>query len=78
MAASILLHAGLPELVAADDDAYVELAVRAARDAAWRGGLRARVRSAFAEPSLSDPVTYARALEAAYTRALTERSLLPI
>ena len=77
MAASILSHAGLPELVAADDEGYVELAVRAARDTASREHLRARVRAAFAQPALSDPAIYARALEAAYTRALTERGLLP-
>ena len=72
MSASILAHAGLPELVAGSDDAYVELAVRVAIDRPWRDHLRARVRSALSRPGLSDPAVYARALEAAYTRALDE------
>jgi len=77
MSASILRHAGLPQLVAADDDAYVALAVRLAADSAYRETQRAAVRSAFALSSLTRPAVYTRALETAYLRALTEKKLLP-
>jgi predicted O-linked N-acetylglucosamine transferase (SPINDLY family) len=72
MTASILIHAGLPELVAADDDAYVALAVRVATDAAWRAALRDRIRAAFTSGALTDPSRYAAALERACVRALGE------
>jgi predicted O-linked N-acetylglucosamine transferase (SPINDLY family) len=77
MSASILLHAGLPELVAADDDAYVALATRLATERTWREAQRAAVVVALRRPALTDPAVYARALEDAYTRALSERHLLP-
>ena len=77
MSASILRHAGLDDLVAADDDAYVALAVRLATDLRWRAAMRTAVRAAFSRPELTDPVAYARALEDAYTRALSERHLIP-
>jgi predicted O-linked N-acetylglucosamine transferase (SPINDLY family) len=77
MSASILLHAGLPELVAADDDAYVALATRLATERTWREAQRAAVVVALRRPVLTDPAVYARALEDAYTRALSERHLLP-
>ena len=77
MSASILRHAGLPQLVAASDDAYVALAVRLATDSEYRETQRSAVRSAFALSSLTRPAHYTRALETAYLRALTEKKLLP-
>ena len=77
MGASILGHAGLPQLVADNDAAYVALAVRLATDAAFRAAQREAVRAAFAETSLTRPAIYARALETAYLRALTEQRRLP-
>jgi len=41
--AGMLDLVGLPELVAASDDAYVDLALRLGRDAAWRGALSQRI-----------------------------------
>lgn len=77
MSASILRHAGLDDLIAADDDTYVALAVRLATDGPWREAMRAAVRAALSCPELADPVVYARALEDAYTRALSARHLDP-
>ena len=77
MTASILRHAGLPQLVADSDDAYVALAVRLATDTAFRDAQRAAVRTAFGEASLTHPAIYTRALETAYLRALTEQKRLP-
>ena len=55
----------------------VALAVRLATDPGWRAAMRTAVRAAFSRPELTDRVAYARALEGAYTRALSERHLLP-
>lgn len=41
--AGILIRLGLPELVAADADAYVSLATRLGRDREWREALRAEI-----------------------------------
>jgi predicted O-linked N-acetylglucosamine transferase (SPINDLY family) len=70
VSASILMHAGLPELVAGDDDAYVALAVRVATDTVWRAARRERIRMAFSSRELTDPRRYAAALERAYARVL--------
>ena len=77
MSASILRHAGLRELVAASDEAYVALAVRLASDAVFREAQRAAVRAAFAPSPLTSAAVYTRALETAYLRALTEKKLFP-
>jgi predicted O-linked N-acetylglucosamine transferase (SPINDLY family) len=77
MSASILRHAGLPQLVAATDDAYVALAARLATDDAFRDAQRAAVRAALTPSPLTRPAVYTRALETAYLRALTEKKLLP-
>ncbi len=70
MGYSILMHLGLTQTIAQTDDAYVELAVRLARDRAFRDDVRAAVAVAMRDPAVTDPVRYARALEAAYDRAL--------
>jgi len=70
MSASILTHAGLADLVAADADAFVDLACRLATDGGLRAAMRERVRTAFSNPALTDPARYAAALERAYARVL--------
>jgi predicted O-linked N-acetylglucosamine transferase (SPINDLY family)/predicted SAM-dependent methyltransferase len=64
--ASILTHAGLPELVAESPEQYVEIALSLARDrerlAALRAGLRERLRAS----ALLDARGFARQLEDAY------------
>ena len=70
MGYSILMHLGLTQTIAQTDDGYIELAVRLAQDRAFRDDTRAAVASALRDPAVTDPVRYARALEAAYDRAL--------
>lgn len=69
--ASMLTHLGLPELVAADVDGFVDTAVRLATDAAWRAALSDKLRTAMAA---SDALVTAhvRALEALYSRLAAE------
>jgi protein O-GlcNAc transferase len=69
---SILLHAGLGELVAQSDDDFVERTVRLAVDAPWRDEMRSRVRAAFSDSTFTDPARYAAALERAYARVLAD------
>ncbi len=70
MGYSILMHLGLTQGIAHTDDGYVELAVRLATDRAFRDALRTDIARAMSDPAATDPVRYARALEAAYDRAL--------
>jgi protein O-GlcNAc transferase len=70
MGYSILMHLGLTHTIAQSDDGYVELAVRLAQDRGFRDEVRAAVVIAMRDPAATDPVRYARALEAAYDRAL--------
>ena len=70
MGFSILMHLGLTATIAHSDDGYVELAVRLAQDRGFRDEVRANVARAMAEPAVTDPGRYARALEDAYDRAL--------
>ncbi len=66
MGASLLGRLGLAELIAADEDAYLDIAAALAADpgrlAAWRAGLRPRL----AASPLADAPALARRLEAAY------------
>ena len=71
MGYSILMHLGLTQTIAQTDDGYVELAVRLARDRAFRDSMRAAAASAMRDPAVTDPVRYARALEAVYDRVLS-------
>jgi protein O-GlcNAc transferase len=64
---SLLRAVGLPELVAADVDAYVDDAIALARDPARRARLRAHLASAGRASVLFDAPTFARALEHAYS-----------
>jgi predicted O-linked N-acetylglucosamine transferase (SPINDLY family) len=76
MAASILHHLGVPELIAADDAAFVDLAVRLATDAAARADARRRILDALDRGVLGDMAHYTRCLEAAYRSALAEHGML--
>jgi predicted O-linked N-acetylglucosamine transferase (SPINDLY family) len=62
LASGLLRRAGLSELVTASDEAYVEIAVRLARDTAYRSELRRRI--ATARGALFDDLAPVRALEA--------------
>jgi len=77
VSASILRHAGLDDLIADTDEAYAGLAIRLATDGAFRSAQRERIRMALTTTASPGPVAYARALENAYIRALTEKHLLP-
>jgi predicted O-linked N-acetylglucosamine transferase (SPINDLY family) len=46
--ASLLTHAGVPELIAADEAQFADLGARLADDPAWRRGIGARLEAAFA------------------------------
>ena len=70
VSASILLHMDLPALVAATEDAYVDLAVRLATDARARAEVAADVVRKFAVAAASFPTRYTRDLEAALEAAL--------
>ncbi len=73
-AASLLAHAGLPELVAATQDAYVDLAVALAGDRARRAAYRSTLRGRLAASALGDAPGHARALAAALRAAWGDRS----
>jgi protein O-GlcNAc transferase len=68
LASGVLRRMGLDELVATDDGAYVEIAVRLATDAAWWGDLRKRIEAARA--ALYGDVAPVRALEQFFADAL--------
>ena len=75
MTASILHHLGVPELIAADDVAFVELASRLATDAPARAALRRRILGALDRKALGDMAHYVRCLEAAYRTALAAHGM---
>ena len=68
MGASILTHAGVPELVAASEDDFVRIAVARARDVPGLVELRSELRDRLCASRLCDGPAYARALESAYRR----------
>lgn len=68
LASGVLRQMGLDELVAADDAAYVDIAVRLARDAAWWGSMRERMVAA--RPKLYGDVAPVRALEEFFDSAV--------
>jgi predicted O-linked N-acetylglucosamine transferase (SPINDLY family) len=70
--ASMLANVELPELIAADEAAYVEAAVGLARDLDRLARLRAGLRERFRASPLADYSRFARDLEAAY-REMWER-----
>ncbi|HEY5719794.1 MAG TPA: hypothetical protein VIW02_05385, partial [Gammaproteobacteria bacterium] len=64
--ASILTHAGLPELIAEDADDYVAKAVALAADAARLRGYHAGLRDRLLGSTLCDADGFARQVEEAY------------
>jgi len=64
--ASMLANLGLPELIAADEAAYVAAAAGLARDLDRLAALRAGLRERFRRSPLADCAGFARALEHAY------------
>jgi predicted O-linked N-acetylglucosamine transferase (SPINDLY family) len=67
-AASILTAVGLPDFVAADGDAYVEIARRVAAAPAELAALRENLPARIAGSEAGDPARYAAAVEACYRR----------
>jgi protein O-GlcNAc transferase len=72
MGASFLTHLGLPDLVAADADAYVEAAAKLAADLPRLADLRLTMRERILASPLCDGPAYARSIEAAYRVAWRE------
>ena len=66
VAASLLRAVGLPELVAADRDAYVAAAIALANDAPRRARLRSYLEGPGRASPLFDAAGFARALESAF------------
>jgi len=73
VAASLLHAVGLPELVTASIDGYVERAVALAGDDAERARLRAHLAGAGRASPLFDTAATTRALERAYTTMVEQR-----
>jgi predicted O-linked N-acetylglucosamine transferase (SPINDLY family) len=71
--ASLLTALGLPELIAADLEAYIAVAVRLAGDRAALDGLKARLDGALAATPVFDPTTFAGRLEVAFETMLLRR-----
>jgi predicted O-linked N-acetylglucosamine transferase (SPINDLY family) len=65
-AESLLRAAGLPELVAADPNAFVEYAIRLGRDPELLGGLKRRLVANRHSAPLFDTAARVRELEAAF------------
>ncbi|MQY51571.1 tetratricopeptide repeat protein [Rhodocyclus gracilis] len=63
VAASLLVAAGLPELVATSREAYRALILRVCTDADWRQSITARARALRVDSPLFDSVAFARRLE---------------
>lgn len=70
--ASLLTAAGLPELVAADGDAYVRIAAGLAADRPRLAALRAGLRERVATSPICRPEDYARSVETAFRRMWDE------
>ncbi len=68
LASGVLRRMGLDELVATDEAAYVEIAVRLATDAAWWGEMRKRIEAA--RGALYGDAAPVRALEKFFDEAL--------
>ena len=66
MGVTHLATAGLPELIADSEDAYVEKAIALARQLEWLATLRSTLRQRMLESPLCDAARFTRSLEAAY------------
>jgi protein O-GlcNAc transferase len=72
---SILGHLGLVEAIARSEDDYVALAVRLARDEAFRMRLKGKLAAAMARNRRDGLEDYVRSLEGAYEYALREKGI---
>ena len=70
MTYSLLAHLGVTDTVAGTDDEYVAIACRLAQDRAWRASIASAIAAKLPRSGLADLDRYARALEAAYERAV--------
>ncbi|HEX3631173.1 MAG TPA: tetratricopeptide repeat protein [Casimicrobiaceae bacterium] len=70
MTYSLLAHLGVTTTVAQNDDDYVSIAVRLARDRTWRDAVAADIVAALPGSGLADAGRYTRCLESAFERAL--------
>jgi predicted O-linked N-acetylglucosamine transferase (SPINDLY family) len=79
VAASLLTALGLPELIAADVEAYVAIAARLAADRPAIEALKADLDKALRTSPAFDPAAFARALEGAFetVHALAQAGLSP-
>jgi predicted O-linked N-acetylglucosamine transferase (SPINDLY family) len=77
MTFSLLAHLGVTTTVAHNDDDYVALACRLARDRSWRDAVAAEIVAALPGSGLADPDRYTRSLENAYERALALKARKP-
>jgi predicted O-linked N-acetylglucosamine transferase (SPINDLY family) len=65
----MLRELGVPELVAADEEGYVRLAVRLAGDPPLRAALKTRIRERMAaEPDFLNPQLYGQRVSEAFQR----------
>jgi predicted O-linked N-acetylglucosamine transferase (SPINDLY family) len=67
---SILVNAGLPELVVTSAEAYVDLAVHLARDREFQQAMRTAIDQRLPSSALADGAAHVRHLEDAYRQAL--------
>ena len=74
MTFSLLAHLGVTSTVAHDDDDYVAIACRLARDRPWRDAVAAEIVAALPRSGLADLGRYTRTLENAYERALAVKA----
>ena len=74
---SILMNLGVDATIAATGNDYVDVAVRLADDPAFRASARAAIATGLAGSPLVDMAQHTRNLEAAYLRALADRSSSP-
>jgi protein O-GlcNAc transferase len=77
MTYSLLAHLGVTTTVAHDDDDYVAIACRLARDRSWRDAVAAEIVAALPGSGLADADRYTRSLESAYERALALKARNP-
>jgi protein O-GlcNAc transferase len=77
MTYSLLAHLGVTATVAHNDDDYVMIAVRLARDRQWRDAVAAEILAALPVSGLADADRYTRSLESAYERALALKARKP-
>ncbi|MET0232197.1 MAG: tetratricopeptide repeat protein, partial [Rhodanobacteraceae bacterium] len=73
VAASLAVHLGMPELVAPDDSAFVEIAVHVGRDRAYRDALHAKLAERRAASGLFDMRAFARDFAALLSRIVNAR-----